>query len=235
MSDEQQPTAMTRADAAMAKSENVQAWELVQRQANAYAASDIVPEMFRGKVANCIIALEMANRLGATPLVVMQNMYIVHGKPSWASTFLIASINTSGRFSPLQYQITDGGEKKVGGKTFRDLVCVAWARDKQTGERIESPPVSIAMAHAEGWATKNGSKWQTMPELMLRYRAATFFARLYAPEVTLGLRTQEEAEDMAPVRAEARHEPTFTRQEPDWDAVAESVAVEPERAPGEEG
>jgi hypothetical protein len=39
-----------------------------------------------------------------------------------------------------------------------------------------------------------------MPELMLRYRSAAFFARLYAPDITLGMQTAEEVEDIAPER-----------------------------------
>ena len=56
------------------------------------------------------------------------------------------------------------------------------------------------MAKAEGWLTKTGSKWQTMPELMLKYRAAAFFGRLYAPEVLMGMQTAEEVIDITPIQ-----------------------------------
>jgi len=58
------------------------------------------------------------------------------------------------------------------------------------------------MAAAEGWATKAGSKWKTMPELMLRYRAAAFFGRLYAPDILMGMQTAEEAVDVVSVKKE---------------------------------
>jgi len=77
---------------------------------------------------------------------------------------------------------------------------VAYCKSTDTGEPIEGPEISIGMANAEGWLSKNGSKWQTMPELMLRYRAAAFFARLYAPDITLGMQTSEELHDIAPPR-----------------------------------
>jgi len=57
----------------------------------------------------------------------------------------------------------------------------------------------MAMAKKEGWATKTGSKWATMPDLMIRYRAAAFWGRLYASDLLLGLQTQEEAIDIQPV------------------------------------
>ena len=128
-------------------------------------------------------------------MMVMQNLYIVHGKPAWSSTFLIACINASRKFTPLRYRMT--GEK--GTDTYG---CVAWAIDRD-GEKLESPEVTIGMAKAEGWYGKTGSKWKTMPELMLRYRAATFFARTYVPELTMGIQTQDEIIDITPVSAES--------------------------------
>jgi len=172
---------------------NADSFELLQRQAKLLASSELVPKEFQNKLANCVIALEMANRIGASPMAVLQNLYIVHGKPSWSSQFIIAALNSTGAFSPLRFSISGDGEKKT---------CVAWAVEKETGERLESPPVSIEMAKREGWLSKSGSKWQTMPELMLRYRAATFFGRLYAPQILMGMRTMEETQDIIDITPE---------------------------------
>ena len=160
---------------------------LIQRQAQLLASSDLVPKAFQGNVANCVIGLEIANRIGASPLSVLQNLYIVHGKPGWSSQFIIGAVNATGRYSPLRFQVTGEGDAKT---------CVAWATELATGERLESPPASIQMAKSEGWYAKNGSKWKTMPDLMLRYRAATFFGRLYAPEILMGMQTADEAADV---------------------------------------
>jgi len=150
-----------------------------------------VPDGYHGNLADCVIALEMANRIGASPLAVMQNLYIVYGRPAWSSQFLISCINASGKFSPLRYAMT-------GEKTKDSWGCFAWAVDK-SGERLEGPEVTVAIAKAEGWFSKNGSKWKTMPGLMLRYRAATLFARLYAPELTMGIQCDDEVIDITPV------------------------------------
>ncbi|MEY4429140.1 MAG: hypothetical protein RLZZ182_1829 [Pseudomonadota bacterium] len=166
-------------------------WELAQRIGRAFAASSLVPQQYQGNLANCIVALEMANRMGASPLMVMQNLYIVHGNPGWSSKFLIASFNQCGRFSSLRYQWS-------ADRTS----CRAWAIEKATGERIDGPEVSLEMAKAEGWSTKGGSKWKTMPELMLMYRAAAFLIRAYAPEISMGLRTDDEIIDTV---EEVRH------------------------------
>lgn len=162
-------------------------FEQAQRQAKAICSSDLVPKEYRNNIPNTLIALDISNRIGASPLMVMQHLYIVHGKPSWSSTFLIAAINNSNKFkAPLRFEITGEGEQKG---------CIAWTIDK-TGERLESPKVTMAMAKAEGWIDKNGSKWKTMPELMMRYRSASFFSRLFCPEITMGMQSTEEIMDV---------------------------------------
>lgn len=164
-------------------------FELAQRAGKLLAASDLVPQQFRGNLPNCVVALNMAQRLSADPLMVMQNIVIVHGRPTWSSQFLIATLNQSGRYTALRYEFV--GEK--GKDTYG---CFAWAIERDTGDKIEGPTVTLAMAKEEGWSTKNGSKWKTMPDLMLRYRAAAFFVRTNAPEIAMGLPTADEARDV---------------------------------------
>lgn len=160
---------------------------LAQRQAIALSKSDLVPTVFKGKVENVLIALELATRIGASPFAVMQNLYIVHGKPAWYSQFIISAVNASGRLrGMMRFKITGDGDAKT---------CIAYGTDRDTGETLESPPVSIGMAKAEGWFTKDGSKWKTMPELMLRYRAAAFFGRLYVPDILMGMHSVDEVQD----------------------------------------
>lgn len=158
-------------------------FDLMLRQAKWLSTSSLVPEQFRNNIPNTVIALEIAGRMGASPLAVMQNLYIVHGKPGWSATFIIAAINATGKFSPLRFECSGAGD----GRSVK-----AWATEKATGERLEGPAVTIEMAKKEGWSARNGSKWQTMSELMLRYRAATFFGRLYAPEILMGMNTTDE-------------------------------------------
>lgn len=157
-------------------------FEHAQRVAKALQTSDLIPKNFKDNLGNIMIALELSNRIGASPLMVMQNLYIIHGKPSWSSTFIISAINACGRFSPLRY---DAGED----------YCTAWAYDKKTNDKLMGVKVTMAMAKSEGWLDKSGSKWKTMPELMLRYRAATFFGRTYCPDILMGMHTEDEVED----------------------------------------
>lgn len=172
----------------MDNSAEANAFRLIQRQASMLASSTLVPKDFQGNPSNCAIGLNIASRLGADAFMVIQNIDIIHGRPSFRATFLIAMVNASGRFSPLQFRMTGEGKTRA---------CVAHSKTKD-GEVVEGPEITMAMADAEGWSTKAGSKWKTMPELMLRYRAAAFFARIYAPDITLGMQTSEESFDAPP-------------------------------------
>jgi hypothetical protein len=168
---------------------SIQSFEHAQRVAKMLSTSELIPKEYQGKVQNVMIALEMATRIGASPLMVMQNLYIVHGKPSWSSSFIIAALNSCKRFSPLRFEIEGNGD---------EYGCKAWALGTKDNERLEGPKVTWAMVKAEGWLQKNGSKWKTMPDLMFRYRAAAFFGRLYAPDILMGMQTMEETIDVHP-------------------------------------
>ena len=162
-------------------------FEQAQRMAKALCSSTMIPKEYQNNISNTLIALEMSARTGASPLMVMQNLYIVHGKPGWSSSFIIAAINNCGRFNSLRFVISGSGDS---------LKCYAVTEQKNTNIELKGVEVSMQMAKAEGWVQKNGSKWQTMPELMIRYRAAAFWGRLYAPEIMMGMQTAEEVIDI---------------------------------------
>ena len=172
--------------------QQVKQFETQQRMAQMYGTSTIVPDTFKGNIGNCVIAIDMAMRMNANPLMVMQNLYIVHGNPSFSSKFLIATINASGRYSPLRYE----WRGKEGEDARACRVCAYESWDKDHKEPLYGDWVSIKMAKAEGWYDKSGSKWKTMPDQMLRYRAAAFWQRVYCPEISMGLMTSEEYEDI---------------------------------------
>ncbi len=198
--------------------QTVKQFEVMQRMAKMYTESTIVPETYKGNTGNCVIALDMAMRMNANPLMIMQNLYVVKGNPSWSSKFLIATINMSGKYSSLRYRkrvlgkvgkvkyndtVWDNASRKntivvkeFDGSDVDNIECVAYATELSTGETLESDPITIETAIKEGWYTKSGSKWVTMPSLMLTYRAAAFWQRMYCPEISMGFLTKEEADDV---------------------------------------
>ena len=165
------------------------------RMAKCLSNSDLIPASFRGKPENTMIAIELSNRLGMSPFAVMQSLYIVHGKPSFDGKFIIAMINSCGRFETLEFTF-DGEGDEYG--------CTASAIVKSTGERAYGTKVARHMVKSEGWdqnsKSKSGaiikSKWNTMPDLMYRYRAAAFFGRIYAADIMLGMYTNDELDDI---------------------------------------
>lgn len=184
-------------------------FEIQQRMANMYVQSTIVPQAYRGNIGNCVIAIDMAQRMQANPLMVMQNLYIVNGNPAWSSKFLISCINMSGRFTPLRYQF-------IGKRGTLQYGCRAYAyekSDKEHKEALCSVWITMGMADKEGWTKKSGSKWLTMPDQMLIYRAAAFWSRAYAPEISMGFLTKEETEDA--VYEEIVDAPVVTTQNDD--------------------
>ena len=173
--------------------DNARGMGALMKLAETFAGATIIPEVFRNQPSNVLIALNMAQRMKADPMMVMQNMYIVYGNPSWSTKFMVACFNSCGRFSSIKYEF-------FGTPGQDDYGCRAWATEYATGERVQGIDVTIGMAKAEGWISKKGSKWQTMPQLMLQYRAATFLIRTVAPEISMGLQSTEELEDSHEVK-----------------------------------
>ena len=237
-------------------------FDTMQRVCSLFANSELVPDMYKisdnnpkeKAIANCMIAIEMAQRIGASPLMIMQNMVIIYGRPSWSSKFLVATVNTCGRFNPLQYRFTEKGmlgkvdyteyertwdKTLYGGKggyknaaktvTFdgtkvMDIECIAFTTAKGSDKVLESSPISLRLAIQEGWYTKNGSKWRTMPKQMLMYRAASFWTNAYAPELSMGMKTEDEIRDIVDVDYEE-----VTATQPEDDMEKKTVSLDDEK------
>ena len=176
--------------------ENKDAFNQILRAADMLSKTSIIPQSYQGKPQDCFVAIEMANRMGVSPMVVMQNMYVVKGKPSWAGQACTMLINSCGKFKDVKHIYT--GEK---GKPNRG--CYVTATRISDGSQVDGVEVTMQMAQSEGWTSN--SKWRNMPELMLAYRASAFFARVYCPEAMMGVQTAEEVydADSTPINAAA--------------------------------
>ena len=170
---------------------NREAFRTAVSIATALSESNIMPAAYHGNLANCMVALEYANRLGASVLAVAQNLDVIHGRPSLRAKFLIGTVNASGRFTPLRF-------RWQGEEGSDEWGCRAVAKDKETGEECVGPLITIGLAKAEKWYQRSGSKWQTLAELMIMYRAGAWWTNVYCPELSLGLSTTEESYDIGP-------------------------------------
>jgi len=173
----------------------IAAFEDAQRIAKALASSTLIPPQFQGQqgFANCLVALEIANRMGMGIFQVMQNLNIIHGRPGWSSQFIIGLIQGCGRFKDFDFVVTGTGDA---------MACYCTAVNVSTGKEAKGPTVSLEMARKEGW-TKN-AKWGSMGEVMLRYRAASFFGRMFIPDLLVGIQSQEEVIDVQEVKVQAQ-------------------------------
>lgn len=171
---------------------NPKSFEHIQRVAKALASSTIVPKEFQGNVANCIVALEMSRRMNIEPFMVMQNLHIIHGRPSWKSEFIISALRSHPDFVKIRFE----QDEQKGGR------CRVVANTSD-GHILHGTWVSIEMAKTEGWFDKSGSKWKTMPDQMLLYRAASFFSRVHCPEILNGMRPADEVVDIESYKIES--------------------------------
>ena len=169
---------------------NTDSFEFAQRQAKSLCESNLVPISYQGQkgLPNCLVALEMSKRMNLSPLTVMQNLNIIHGRPTWSAQFISSQIMGCGRFENFDYLVKGEGET---------LEVQCSAKRIADNKIVKGTPVSMKMARLEGW-TKN-PKYSSMPELMLRNRAATFFGRQYIPDLLLGVQTSEEVVDIQPL------------------------------------
>ena len=169
----------------------VKKFELEQRRASMFIATDFFPAHLRkgdknATIGTAVIVLDLAQRMNLGALEVAQSIYIIHGKPSFETKFLVARLNSSG--------LLKGRLNTILAPDGQSAHCEAV--DAQTGQLLRGTTITMDMARREGWLSKNGSKWQTMPELMMKYRAQSFFINEFFPEVKYGLKTSDEAEDI---------------------------------------
>lgn len=202
---------------------------MANQMAKALAQSTIVPKEYQGNVSNALIAIELATRLKTSPLMVMQHLYVVYGRPSWSAQYVIAMINGSGRYD-MELQFDEKNDKN--GKPYS---CMCWT--EKDGRKVTGPTITMDLAKDEKWLDKNGSKWQTMPQIMLRYRAASFFGRMNCPDLMMGMYTREEVYEMGKdeykvydLEAEVKHDIESHANQEEF-VVEEPPAIEEKPAP----
>lgn len=169
-------------------------WKIAQQ----FSKSDLIPENYKNKPENVIIALGMSEKMDLDLFTIMQNLDIVKGKARWNGSFCRTLIEKTGKFKDLELIYT-------GKKGDDSYGCYLQATRKKDNKIVNGSEVTVGMAKIEGWWSKKDkygketSKWQSLTELMLGYRAMSFFARLHCPEALSGVYTGEEIDDMSEV------------------------------------
>lgn len=199
------------------------AFDLIQRKATLFSQSDLVPSEYRGKIGNCVIAMNIASRMDLDVLEVMNNLAIIKGRSRWSGAYTTTLINRANVIEDrLQFR-HDGVEDEYG--------CTAYGVAVGTGKTLEAR-VDWNMVKGEGWNKRDGSKWKTMADQMFGYRAATFFARRHCPEVLFGFPTEGEREDVDAVNAKWSSVPSLEGDiDEDLESDLDSDTIEPTPAP----
>lgn len=188
---------------------SIEAMDKLLKYSEILAESTIIPAHYKGNKGDIFVAVQTAYRMNLDPMMVMQGTYVIQGKLGMTSAFAISLANSSGLFvGGIRYRIQELGEDIEGSvefynngtkdkKTvqFSNIQVTAYTNLKSNGEEI-SYTIGMKEAIAEGWTTKAGNKYQSLPELMLRYRAATLLIRTHTPEVINGMHMTEELEDV---------------------------------------
>lgn len=159
--------------------------ETAQRSAMAFAKSGLVPAHFTNNPGACFVAIHLARNLEIDPFMLMQNMYVVHGKPAFEGKLVIALVNKRGPY-PAGVKFTYSGE---GAKRS------CQAAGKRADGDIDLVEVSLEQVKAMGWYDKNPI-WKNATDQMLAYRSATWLARRHCPEVLMGIQTVDELTDI---------------------------------------
>ena len=167
------------------------------RIANMFSRTKLIPVRFQYSPGNpnaasdCAVAILMAQRLGVNEVMFLQNCYVVKGTPAIEAKLAVTRLHKSGLLSKgcrVDYEKTLDKNGKV-------LTCRAVVEVGENNDEIVGAEINWQMINGEGWSTKDGSKWKTMPELMFEYRSAMFLIRSRFPEVILGMQSKEELDD----------------------------------------
>jgi len=173
----------------------------IYKNAAILAKSSLLPQRYQNKPEDVMILLDMCSRMGISLFALAKGTYPVHGEISVTGQFCIQLINGSGKFTPLDFVF-------VGEPGQNDYGCYAIATRKGSGTVCKSTTITLQMAKDEGWI--RNSKWKTMTDQMMMYRAASYFMRVYCPELTLGMYTQEELEEVYGVEEKQKKKTRLT-------------------------
>lgn len=204
------------------------AFQLAVRMADILAQSTILPTEYRNNPANVLVAIDYASRLGVSPIMLAQNMDVVKGRPGLRGTFLVALINASPKWKDIDFEWQ--GTDNPGGTPTPDYGCRVLATRVSDGKVCKGNWIDWRMVVGEGWVANK--KWEYMRAQMFVYRAASFWSRQWAPDVTLGLHESNELLEMNDDVLEGRHTPHAARVNAMIDGAGSDGAGTTERTTG---
>jgi len=162
-------------------------FEDVIRIANAVVASGLAPKGVT-RVEQATIIIMHGLEVGLAPMVALQSIAVINGKPSLYGDGALGVVRASGLLEKFSEKlVVDGGGIVTGA------ICTV----KRRGEPSLARSFSIDDAEKAGLLNKDGP-WKTYPNRMLAMRARAFALRDGFADVLKGLGIREEMEDVVP-------------------------------------
>lgn len=235
----QQPQAMNTSSAALMMDMN--ALDRMERFANLMAsAKSTVPNHFKGNSGDCLAVVMQATTWGMNPYAVAQKTHLINGTLGYEAQLVASVINSSSLLADRfnfewfgEWEKIVGKFKTVESRTKKDdnghpktYIVPDWDTkdEKGLGIRVwatikgESTPRTLELLMTQA-RTRNSTLWTEDPKQQLAYLAQKRWARLYAPDVILGVYTPDEIETFTPPVHMGEADVVDTRPEVDAEAL----------------
>ncbi len=147
------------------------------------AASNFVPAHLRQKPGDCLAIIMQATRWGADPYAVANKTYFVNNRMAFEAQLVAAVVNTS---KVLDGRLQVSWQGTVGKLGFQCTVRGMIKGDREIHELIQE---------IDTITTRNSPLWKQSQRIQLGYYTMRGWARLYTPEVLLGIYTPDELEE----------------------------------------
>lgn len=210
-----------------------------------------VPQHLQGNPADCMAVIMQAAQWRMNPFAVAQKTHVVSGTLGYEAQLVNAVVCSSTKVKDsFHYEWFGDWAKVIGNFTTKtsqkgnQYQAPAWtaADEKGLGIRVwatlkgESEPrvIELLLSQAQ---VRNSTLWASDPKQQLAYLAVKRWARLYAPDVILGVYSSDELQDqpMSERELNPREETTngrperelypdadFERNFPKWQKAIES-------------
>lgn len=186
------------------------------------ASSGLVPQQYRNKPQDVLVAVQWGYEVGLPPLQALQNIAVINGKPSVYGDAALALVKNDSRCAGVSETIKGEGDQRVA----HCLVKRKYGNDIEETERT----FSVDDAKRAGlWGRKG--PWTQYADRMLMMRARGFALRDAFPDALKGVITAEEAQDYPSDNKAAQKPPKVVNPLDQLDKPA--PALESKEAPKE--
>ncbi len=187
---------------------NTQAFDQIERLANLMASGkSTIPDHLKTP-GDCMAIIMQSMQWRMNPWSVAQKTFLVSGKMGYESQLVAAVINSSGLIKGRfkfdfygewekiigKFEIKSGnnGEYRVPGWRLEDEAGIGVRVSAQLRDESEPRVLDLLLAQAR---TRNSTLWADDPKQQLAYLGQKKWARLYAPDVIMGVYSIDELQD----------------------------------------